>query len=246
MTEAGYPNGFETELWSAYNYSTAQKVTQFLQQQLGRSASRRKITLLEAGSARRESGKLAGPGNRSRAAVLRGVVVVDGRSGLGDCDRCSVGIVPAEAIQHRVLQERAVDSDIKRRSGTTDRSAESQVLHATRRKPSGPTRRGRRSSSKSCVGAQQASDGRLCHAGRFVQFHRMRSSDERSRRGGSCLFTNARGRTCRVVRRQSGRCSASCWMAFHAAVRRQTSTWPAADAVDRRRAGVPVRASPSR
>src|ERR1700752_477888 len=28
MTEAGYPSGFETELWSAYNHSTAQKVTQ--------------------------------------------------------------------------------------------------------------------------------------------------------------------------------------------------------------------------
>src|SRR5215469_4884034 len=28
MAEAGYPNGFETELWSAYNHTTAQKVTQ--------------------------------------------------------------------------------------------------------------------------------------------------------------------------------------------------------------------------
>ncbi|HEX9302093.1 MAG TPA: glutathione ABC transporter substrate-binding protein GsiB, partial [Casimicrobiaceae bacterium] len=34
LTEAGYPNGFETELWSAYNHSIAQKVTQVLQQQL--------------------------------------------------------------------------------------------------------------------------------------------------------------------------------------------------------------------
>jgi glutathione transport system substrate-binding protein len=49
LTEAGYPNGFETELWSAYNYSTAQKVTQFLQQQLQQIGIRTKITLLEAG-----------------------------------------------------------------------------------------------------------------------------------------------------------------------------------------------------
>src|SRR5689334_8937873 len=49
MTEAGYPNGFETELWSAYNHSTAQKVTQFLQQQLQQIGIRTKITLLEAG-----------------------------------------------------------------------------------------------------------------------------------------------------------------------------------------------------
>ncbi|MEP7206202.1 MAG: glutathione ABC transporter substrate-binding protein GsiB [Casimicrobiaceae bacterium] len=49
LTEAGFPNGFETELWSAYNHSTAQKVTQFLQQQLQQVGIRTKITLLEAG-----------------------------------------------------------------------------------------------------------------------------------------------------------------------------------------------------
>jgi glutathione transport system substrate-binding protein len=49
LTEAGYPNGFETELWSAYNHTTAQKVTQFIQQQLQQIGIRTKITLLEAG-----------------------------------------------------------------------------------------------------------------------------------------------------------------------------------------------------
>src|SRR3989441_3855167 len=49
MTEAGYSNGFETELWAAYNHTTAQKVTQFLQQQLQQIGIRTKITLLEAG-----------------------------------------------------------------------------------------------------------------------------------------------------------------------------------------------------
>ena len=49
MTEAGYPNGFETELWSGYNHTTAQKVTQFIQQQLQQIGIRTKITLLEAG-----------------------------------------------------------------------------------------------------------------------------------------------------------------------------------------------------
>jgi glutathione transport system substrate-binding protein len=49
LAEAGYPNGFETELWSAYNYTTAQKVTQFLQQQLQQIGIRSRITLLEAG-----------------------------------------------------------------------------------------------------------------------------------------------------------------------------------------------------
>ncbi|HUH92933.1 MAG TPA: glutathione ABC transporter substrate-binding protein GsiB [Casimicrobiaceae bacterium] len=49
MQEAGYANGFETELWSAYNHSTAAKVTQVIQQQLQQIGIRAKITLLEAG-----------------------------------------------------------------------------------------------------------------------------------------------------------------------------------------------------
>ena len=49
LKEAGYPNGFETELWSAYNHSTAQKVTQFIQQQLQQVGIRTRITLLESG-----------------------------------------------------------------------------------------------------------------------------------------------------------------------------------------------------
>jgi len=49
MKEAGFPNGFETELWSGYNNSTSQKVVQFIQQQLQQIGIRTKITLLEAG-----------------------------------------------------------------------------------------------------------------------------------------------------------------------------------------------------
>jgi glutathione transport system substrate-binding protein len=49
LAEAGYPNGFEAELWSAYNHTIAQKVTQVLQQQLQQVGIKTKITLLEAG-----------------------------------------------------------------------------------------------------------------------------------------------------------------------------------------------------
>src|SRR5208283_4074831 len=49
LAEAGYPNGFETELWSAYNHSIAQKLTQVVQQQLLQIGIKAKITLLEAG-----------------------------------------------------------------------------------------------------------------------------------------------------------------------------------------------------
>lgn len=49
LKEAGYPSGFETELWSAYNHTTAQKVIQFLQQQLAQVGIKAKVTALESG-----------------------------------------------------------------------------------------------------------------------------------------------------------------------------------------------------
>ncbi|MCV2348831.1 glutathione ABC transporter substrate-binding protein GsiB [Paucibacter sp. Y2R2-4] len=48
LKAAGYPNGFETELWAA-NTSIAQKGTQFLQQQLAQVGIKAKITLMETG-----------------------------------------------------------------------------------------------------------------------------------------------------------------------------------------------------
>lgn len=49
LKEAGYPNGFETTLWSAYNYTTAQKVIQFVQQQLAQVGVKVQVLALEAG-----------------------------------------------------------------------------------------------------------------------------------------------------------------------------------------------------
>jgi glutathione transport system substrate-binding protein len=49
LKEAGYPDGFESTLWSAYNYTTAQKVIQFVQQQLAQVGIKVKVEALEAG-----------------------------------------------------------------------------------------------------------------------------------------------------------------------------------------------------
>ena len=49
LKEAGYPNGFESTLWSAYNHTTAQKVIQFLQQQLAQVGVKVSVRALEAG-----------------------------------------------------------------------------------------------------------------------------------------------------------------------------------------------------
>lgn len=49
LKEAGYPNGFETTLWSSHNHSTAQKVLQFVQQQLALVGVKVKVTAMDAG-----------------------------------------------------------------------------------------------------------------------------------------------------------------------------------------------------
>ena len=49
LAEAGYPNGFETTLWSAYNDGTSVKVAQFLQQQLTQVGIKTTVEILEAG-----------------------------------------------------------------------------------------------------------------------------------------------------------------------------------------------------
>ena len=49
LKEAGYPNGFETTLWSSHNYTTAQKVLQFVQQQLAQVGVKAQVTAMDAG-----------------------------------------------------------------------------------------------------------------------------------------------------------------------------------------------------
>ncbi|HVK53758.1 MAG TPA: glutathione ABC transporter substrate-binding protein GsiB [Burkholderiales bacterium] len=49
LKEAGYENGFETELWAGFNNTTSQKVIQFLQQQLAQVGIKAKLQALESG-----------------------------------------------------------------------------------------------------------------------------------------------------------------------------------------------------
>lgn len=49
LKEAGYPNGFESTLWSAYNDGTSQKAIQVLQQQLAQVGIKVQVQALESG-----------------------------------------------------------------------------------------------------------------------------------------------------------------------------------------------------
>ena len=122
MAEAGYPNGFETELWSAYNHSVAQKVTQFLQQQLGQIGIRAKITLLETGQRVEKVESWQDPAT----APVR-LYYVGWSSSTGEADWAIRPLLASESWPPKLFntayyKNEKVDNDIKAALATTDKT----------------------------------------------------------------------------------------------------------------------------
>lgn len=173
LKEAGYPNGFETTLWSGYNHTTAQKIIQFVQQQLAQVGVKASVEALEAGSACSAS--------TARPIPRR---------------------LPCACTTSAGLRRRAKRTGPSRRCFPVHRfRRSSRIPRTTRTKTSMPTCRrrsppptatksralcgcakahlGRRAvdfsrDGEGRVRAQQASFRRVCDAGRLVQFRRDR------------------------------------------------------------------------
>ena len=121
LAEAGYPNGFETELWSAYNHSTAHKVIQFLQQQLAQVGIKVRVQALEAGQRveRVESVQ------RPEDAQVR-LYYVGWSSSTGEADWALRPLLAGESWPPRLFnmayyRNEKVDAAIQRALATTDR-----------------------------------------------------------------------------------------------------------------------------
>ena len=128
LAEAGYPNGFETELWSAYNHSTAQKVIQFLQQQLGQVGIKAKILALDA-AVRVE--KVESQQDPATAPVR--LYYVGWSSSTGEADWALRPLLASESAPPRLFntayyKNAKVDAAIKGAQLTTD-SAEKAKLY---------------------------------------------------------------------------------------------------------------------
>jgi glutathione transport system substrate-binding protein len=128
LKEAGYPNGFETELWSAYNHTTAQKVSQFLQQQLQQVGIRTKITLLEAGQRVEKVESWQDP----KTAPVR-LLYVGWSTSTGEADWALRPLLggdswPPKLFNTAYYKSDQVDNDIKKAQLTTD-SAEKAKLY---------------------------------------------------------------------------------------------------------------------
>jgi glutathione transport system substrate-binding protein len=127
LKEAGYPDGFETELWSAYNYTTAQKVAQFLQQQLQQVGIRTKITLLEAGQRVQRVESWPDPAT----APVR-LYYVGWSSSTGEADWALRPLLDSEAWPPKLFntayyKSDKVDSDIKAALHTSDAAEKARL-----------------------------------------------------------------------------------------------------------------------
>src|SRR6059058_5283765 len=127
MTEAGFPSGFETELWSAYNHTTAQKVTQFLQQQLQQIGIRTKITLLEAGQRVEKVESWQDPAT----APVR-LYYVGWSASTGEADWATRPLLASESFPPKMFntayyKNPDVDSDIAKALVTTDSAQKAKL-----------------------------------------------------------------------------------------------------------------------
>ncbi len=97
LKEAGYPNGFNTTLWSSHNHSTAQKVLQFTQQQLAQVGIKAQVTAMDAGQ---RAAEVEGKGQKRerRADVLHWLVGFNRRSGLGTIAAVCLAELATDAV----------------------------------------------------------------------------------------------------------------------------------------------------
>ncbi|HKE39797.1 MAG TPA: glutathione ABC transporter substrate-binding protein GsiB [Casimicrobiaceae bacterium] len=127
LAEAGYPNGFETELWSGYNHSVAQKLTQVLQQQLQQVGIRGKITLLEAGQRVEKVESWQDPST----APLR-LYYIGWSSSTGEADWALRPLLASESFPPKLFntayyKNDKVDADIKNALLTTDKTEKAKL-----------------------------------------------------------------------------------------------------------------------
>ncbi|WP_017761167.1 ABC transporter substrate-binding protein, partial [Pseudacidovorax intermedius] len=127
LKEAGYPNGFESTLWSAYNYSTAQKVIQFVQQQLAQVGIKVQVQALEAGQRVERVESAQDPAT----APVR-MYYVGWSSSTGEADWALRPLLASESFPPKLFntayyKNEQVDADIQKALVTTDNAEKAKI-----------------------------------------------------------------------------------------------------------------------
>jgi glutathione transport system substrate-binding protein len=122
LKDAGYPNGFETTLWSAYNNSTSQKAIQFVQQQLAQVGVKAQVQALEAGErvARVESAQ--DPAKAPVRMYYIGWSASTGESDWAISPLLASASFPPKMLNTAYYKNDQVDSDLSQALQTTDRA----------------------------------------------------------------------------------------------------------------------------
>ena len=127
LKEAGYPNGFESTLWSAYNHTTAQKVIQFVQQQLAQVGIKVQVRALEAGQRVERVESAQDPAT----APVR-MYYVGWSSSTGEADWALRPLLASESFPPRLFntayyKNEVVDTNIAKALNTTDRAEKTKL-----------------------------------------------------------------------------------------------------------------------
>lgn len=127
LKEAGYPNGFESTLWSAYNYTTAQKVIQFVQQQLAQVGIKVQVRALEAG----QRVELVESAQDPATAPVR-MYYVGWSSSTGEADWAMRPLLASESVPPKMFntayyQNPEVDADIAKALVTTSNTEKARL-----------------------------------------------------------------------------------------------------------------------
>ncbi len=180
-----YPNGFETELWSAYNHSIAQKVTKCCNSSCSRSASRPRSPCSRPASAWRKS-----KAGRTRRRRRCGCIMSAGRHRparpTGRCARCSESDSwPPKLFNTAYYKSAKFDADLKAALATTTTTEKAKLYKdaqetAYQDAPWVPL-----VAEEAPVGEEQEADRGLHHSRRVVQFHRHRPALAAGRPAGA-------------------------------------------------------------
>lgn len=127
LKEAGYPNGFESTIWSAYNHTTAQKIIQFLQQQLGQVGIKVQVQALEAGQRVEKVESAQDPAT----APVR-MYYVGWSSSTGEADWAMRPLLASESFPPKMFntayyKNEAVDADIAKALNTTSAAEKTKL-----------------------------------------------------------------------------------------------------------------------
>jgi glutathione transport system substrate-binding protein len=129
LKEAGYPNGFESVLWSAYNNTTSEKVIQFVQQQLGQVGIKVQVRALETGE---NVEKVLGAQDPKTAPVR--LYYVGWSSSTGEADWALRPLLASESWPPKLFnvgyyKNDQVDADIQNALATTERAKKTQLYN---------------------------------------------------------------------------------------------------------------------